>query len=182
MFGYTDLHHSKPNTMKPPKKDGFSLVITHRRFLRNIYSEMNIRIVSRRKQSFRQHLKARRIARKTPPKYGSDQTGNIKTQLERFKPRYSTETYRKAVQRAQQRVYRQMHSIVGALNDRQEQDFKANFRWFPNQLRHEGATKARAKVGLEGAQQVCGHSSKRTTEIYAEQNLELAEDFARECG
>ena len=45
--------------------------------------------------------------------------------------------------------------------------------WHPNQLRHNAATRLRAKYGIETARIILGHASASTTEIYAE------EDFAR---
>jgi site-specific recombinase XerC len=54
-------------------------------------------------------------------------------------------------------------------------------KWRPNQLRHAGATDVRARDGIEAAQQVLGHANVRTTEIYAEPDLKLAEQAARKC-
>ncbi|TWT42663.1 tyrosine-type recombinase/integrase [Botrimarina hoheduenensis] len=44
-------------------------------------------------------------------------------------------------------------------------------QWRPNQLRHTAATEVRARFGLEASQVVLGHSTARTSEIYAEKNL-----------
>jgi len=54
--------------------------------------------------------------------------------------------------------------------------------WHPNQLRHTAATDIREKFGLEHAQVTLGHSRMNVTEIYAEKNLKLAADVAREVG
>jgi integrase len=40
-------------------------------------------------------------------------------------------------------------------------------RWTPYQLRHLAATELRRLAGLDGAQQLLGHSHSATTEIYA---------------
>ncbi len=54
--------------------------------------------------------------------------------------------------------------------------------WSPNQLRHTAATKVRAEFGPEFARAVLGHASLRTTEIYAEIDLEKAVEVARKMG
>ena len=54
--------------------------------------------------------------------------------------------------------------------------------WTPNQLRHSAGTEVRSKFGLEAAQVVLGHSSAKTTEIYAEADFEKAAKVAREIG
>ncbi|MCH8853107.1 MAG: site-specific integrase, partial [Planctomycetes bacterium] len=40
----------------------------------------------------------------------------------------------------------------------------------------------RKQVGLEAAQVHLGHAKANTTEIYAERNLELAREIARQIG
>jgi integrase len=54
--------------------------------------------------------------------------------------------------------------------------------WFPLQLRHSRATEVRKRFGLEGAQVALGHAHAAVTEVYAEKNLELAIQIARETG
>jgi len=54
--------------------------------------------------------------------------------------------------------------------------------WSPNQLRHSGASEIRARFGLEYAQASLGHSSARTTEIYAKVAFEKAAAVAAELG
>jgi integrase len=54
--------------------------------------------------------------------------------------------------------------------------------WHPHQIRHTTATEIREKFGLESARVALGHTSTRTTEIYAERDLKLAEQVARELG
>lgn len=46
--------------------------------------------------------------------------------------------------------------------------------WSPNQLRHTAGTEVRRDVGLDAAQALLGHSSVRTTEIYAANDLDVA--------
>jgi integrase len=54
--------------------------------------------------------------------------------------------------------------------------------WTPNQLRHAGGTEVREKFGLEYAQAVLGHSSAKTTEIYAKASVEKAAKVAKKIG
>jgi len=51
-------------------------------------------------------------------------------------------------------------------------------KWTPNQLRHNFGTDVRAKHGLDAARVLLGHSSKATTEIYAERDLAMARKIA----
>lgn len=93
---------------------------------------------------------ARNAARRTPANHGNGVGSNRRRKPTR-KPsdRYSTLAYSKAIKRA-------------ALKAGVE-------HWTPNQLRHAAATEARAKFGLEVAQQLLGHSLRATTERhYAE--------------
>ena len=54
--------------------------------------------------------------------------------------------------------------------------------WTPNQIRHTAATSIRAEYGIEVTQVVLGHSHVRTTEIYAEKNMDLAIKAAMKIG
>jgi integrase len=54
--------------------------------------------------------------------------------------------------------------------------------WHPNQLRHNFATAARRRFGLEAAQVLLGHSKADVTQVYAERDLSLAVRVAAECG
>ena len=107
----------------------------------------------------------KRRKRKTLNKQGRVQP----SQKDRSKPgavkrnkRYSKDTYGRAIARACEQA--------GVLV------------WTPNQLRHSAGTDVRSKFGLEAAQVVLGHSSAKTTEIYAEADFEKAEQVAREIG
>ena len=46
--------------------------------------------------------------------------------------------------------------------------------WFPHQLRHLAATELRALYGTEAARAILGHSSLKTTEVYAEADEQVA--------
>jgi integrase len=51
-----------------------------------------------------------------------------------------------------------------------------------NRIRHTYATRVRREYGLEAAQVTLGHSTAKTTEIYAERDLALAVQVARQIG
>ncbi len=54
--------------------------------------------------------------------------------------------------------------------------------WFPNQLRHSAATEIRAIFGIEASSTRLGHKSLDVTQVYAERNLKLSRDVARQIG
>jgi integrase len=55
-------------------------------------------------------------------------------------------------------------------------------RWSPNRVRHAAATDIRRQLGIEAAQVVLGHSSLKTSEIYAEKDLTAAIAVASKIG
>jgi integrase len=52
----------------------------------------------------------------------------------------------------------------------------------PNRIRHTFATRVRHEHGLEAAQVLLGHSRADVTQIYAERNLALASEVAKQIG
>ncbi len=62
------------------------------------------------------------------------------------------------------------------------EDHRARHRWSPGQLRHNAATRIRAKFGIEAAQMVLGHSEVSTTQIYAERDSAAVVRIMREVG
>jgi integrase len=54
--------------------------------------------------------------------------------------------------------------------------------WFPNQLRHNAATRVRQRFGLEASRAVLGHETVDTTLIYAEKDRDEAKRVMREVG
>lgn len=79
-----------------------------------------------------------------------------------YSQRYDRTSYRRAIQRAAKRA--------------------GVDQWSPNRLRHSYATVIRKKYGLEAAQVLLGHSKADITQIYAERDLQKAEDIVREVG
>lgn len=58
---------------------------------------------------------------------------------------------------------------------------RANIRvWSPHLLRHDAATRIEARLGVEAATAVCGHSTERITERYIHRNDERAVEAVRE--
>ncbi len=101
--------------------------------------------------------------RKTPANQGN-RAGTNRVANPRRVPKefYTTDSYRKAIQRVCKR--------------------EGIEKWSPNQLRHTAATRIRKDYGLEAAQVVCGHQSANVTQVYAERDLQLALKVAREVG
>jgi integrase len=54
--------------------------------------------------------------------------------------------------------------------------------WFPNQLRHSAGTEIRKLFGIEASSTRLGHKSLDVTLVYAERNLKLSRDVARQTG
>lgn len=75
---------------------------------------------------------------------------------------YTRDSYRRAVQRAAE--------AAGV------------HKWFPNQLRHTAGTEIRKLFGMEASQTRLGHKSLDVTQVYAERNLKLSRDVARQIG
>jgi integrase len=55
-------------------------------------------------------------------------------------------------------------------------------QWHPHQLRHSFATRIRRDFGLEAARLMLGHSSMVVTQVYAEQDRQLAMKIAAKVG
>jgi integrase len=54
--------------------------------------------------------------------------------------------------------------------------------WSPGQLRHNAATEARRRFGLEAAAALLGHELVETTQIYSDTRLALAKEVAAKIG
>jgi integrase len=54
--------------------------------------------------------------------------------------------------------------------------------WHPHQLRHTHATEVRRRFGLEAAQVALGHSQAHIAEVYAERDMTLAANVAKQIG
>ena len=100
--------------------------------------------------------------RKTPVSCGNKPGSNC-TKTPKRKPgeRYTTDSYRRAIQRSCE--------LAGVP------------QWSPNQLRHNAGSKIRKEFGLEAAQIMLGHSKADVTQLYAEVNeqkgIQIASNF-----
>lgn len=80
----------------------------------------------------------------------------------RLQPKYNANSYRQAI------AYAAALAEVPA--------------WKPHQLRHSRGTEVRKRFKAEAARVSLGHSTLSATEIYAEADMELAREVAREMG
>ncbi len=103
-------------------------------------------------------------ARRVVPMSCGDRPGTNRKSDPKTAPgrRYSTDSYRRAIQRA---------------CDKAGLD-----HWSPNQLRHAAATAIRKTYGLEAAQLALGHSEVTTTQVYAERDLTKLVELAKRIG
>jgi integrase len=135
-----------------------------------------------------------RAARKTKVQ-PSQRRRRVRRPQRRPGDRYTVGTYRNAIRRAcdlADRTARQAAedakaTAEGRLSiDVPARLVDANARlvphWHPNQIRHSFATTVRRKHGLEAAQVMLGHAKANMTEVYAEKNLDLAEQIALDVG
>lgn len=104
-------------------------------------------------------LKANRKSKMTPSQAGKKPKGRPKAPLHKH---YPVGSYRQAIRRACKRV-----GIAV---------------WLPNQLRHSRLTEIRSRYGLEASRVVGGHREVGVTQIYAEQDRELARQVMAEVG
>ncbi|VTT99512.1 catalytic phage domain protein : Site-specific recombinase XerD OS=Singulisphaera acidiphila (strain ATCC BAA-1392 / DSM 18658 / VKM B-2454 / MOB10) GN=Sinac_1635 PE=4 SV=1: Phage_integrase [Gemmataceae bacterium] len=103
--------------------------------------------------------KADRKSKVTPSQAARRPTGRAKAPLRSY---YPVGSYRQAIRRACRRA-----GIAV---------------WLPNQLRHSRLTEIRSRYGLEAARVVGGHREVGVTQIYAEQDRELARQVMGEVG
>jgi site-specific recombinase XerD len=148
------------------------------------------------RESERERAQQRRAERQTP--LTPSQTARKKKRSPKRAPneQYTHDSYRRAIHRACDRAFPPPNGLaqtegesrrqwLARLTPKQREElqhWQSAHRWAPNQLRHAAGTAIRSKYGLEAAQVVLGHSKASTTEIYAERDLRLAVQVAREVG
>lgn len=94
---------------------------------------------------------------------------------------YTKDSFNRAITRAALRANPYPEKIVG--NAVAMKEWRKQYCWSPNQLRHNALTLARKLGGLETAQQIAGHAQSKTTEAsYAEIDSDRAIEFARKFG
>ena len=94
------------------------------------------------------------------------------------KEKYTTCSYNRAIDRAITK-YNKDETKAAKKENRQPVVLP---KWSPNQLRHSASTEIREKYGLDHAQAVMGHSSAKTTEIYAKVSFDKAAEVMEEIG
>jgi integrase len=125
---------------------------------------------------------AQHAARKTPLSCGNV-PGSHRVRHKRQRPpgeSYNPRSYHQAVQYGCLKAFPVPEEIVD--DPAAVAKWRAQHRWFPNQLRHSAATEIRKRFGLEAAQTVLGHSKADVTQVYAERDYALAARVAREVG
>jgi integrase len=113
--------------------------------------------------------------------------------------RYTTPSYRRAIERACEIAFGMPAELQGAQRDDKgkrltespaekkkrlllAKEWRHDNVWNPHQLRHTRATVIRKQFGLEAAQVVLGHADCKVTEVYAERDFELAARVMKEIG
>ena len=86
--------------------------------------------------------------------------------------RYDVASYRRRI----------TYGIKKANRQRKREGRQPIPHWSPLQLRHSRATEVRKNFGIEAAQVVLGHVRADVTQIYAERNLGVAIQVAKETG
>lgn len=114
----------------------------------------------------------RRKNRKTPMTPSQAKRKPKKHSRRAKRDRYDTYSYRRAI----------TYGIEQANKKRKEQNQPQVPDWCPLQIRHSRATEVRKQHGLEAAQVALGHKNANITEVYAERNLALAIEIAKESG
>jgi integrase len=86
----------------------------------------------------------------------------------RYRKRYDSATYRRAVRNAIRRVNAAAKEKIP--------------EWTPHQLRHAKGHAVRDRFGIEAAQAVLGHNSIKATQIYSDKRTDLAKLVAEQTG
>lgn len=145
-----------------------------------------------------ERLRRKHAARVTPLSCGNRPGTNRRAEpATRAGERYTTDTYRRAVERACDRAFPPPPPLeprdgetnaawTARLTPRQKEELKAwrkAHRWHPHQLRHTAATEIRRAFGLEAAQLALGHSSAQVTDaVYAERDGSKVAEIMRRVG
>jgi integrase len=124
----------------------------------------------------------RRAARKTPLTPSQKKRTPLPLSKRERPPadRYTPASYRRAIRYG---IRLANKAIDKANKKRPEHKQEPHIpAWTPHQLRHNAATYVRRTFNAEGARVYLGHSHLKTTEIYAERDIELAREIARRMG
>jgi integrase len=118
-------------------------------------------------------------ARSTPMSCGNRPGTNVTASpLRRAGDRYRKDSYARAIARACELAF----PAPEGMKEAARREWIAAHRWSPNQLRHSFATAVRRDHGLDNVQVLLGHSTAKTTEIYAELDIAKGAAVARLIG
>jgi len=104
----------------------------------------------------REQLRANRKSKPTPSQIERTKCANKRKSKRPFGERYTTGSYRVAVQRAQERARKAGVDIP---------------HWFPHQIRHESISEIKARFGMKAARDMAGHAHVKITRGYAHEKL-----------
>ena len=106
--------------------------------------------------------------------------------------RYNIHSYRNAIKRACELAFnmpKELRHISRKVSAEERERLKklasawrAEFCWHPHQLRHTAATLLRREADLDSARVILGHTTLRTTEVYAEMDATKARDIIARVG
>jgi len=113
----------------------------------------------------REKLRDNRQSKPTPSQIKRAKDAKKRKPKHPFGERYTTGSYRTAVQRAQARARKAGVDIP---------------HWFPHQIRHESVSEIKAKFGMEAARDMAGHSNSKITKGYAHEKLERMAEVAKQ--
>jgi len=147
--------------------------------------------------SEKQRRRRQHEGRQTPLSCGNKPGSNRKAKpCRKAGTHYTTDSYRRAIHRACDLAFpappplaqhpdetrRQWRERLTSEQHEKLKRWQTEHRWSPNQLRHTAGTEVRRKFGLEAAQVVLGHASANITQVYAERDLQLAVQVAKQVG
>jgi integrase len=126
------------------------------------------------------------VRRRTPPNQGNRPGTNRRRKPARSPgDQYTTASYRRAIQRACDLAFAMPPALRKPAKSETPEErknrlveakhWRSEHTWSPNQLRHSAATEIRKQFGLEAAQVILGHAAANVTQVYAERDLQRAE-------
>lgn len=119
------------------------------------------------------------LARKTPLSCGNRPGTNRKRRPKRGPgDRYDTPSYRRAISYGCDKAF----PTPDGLDRAAAKVWRREHWWHPHQLRHNAATRLRKEYGLDVAQVVLGHKTLAVTQVYAERDVEAAQQVMLKVG
>lgn len=108
------------------------------------------------------------------------------------KTSYTKDSYNRAIQRGCESAFgmpQELRRISLKLSQEERirlqqlaAEWRTQYCWSPNQLRHTAGTEIREKYGLEAAQVVLGHAKADVTQVYAERDFKRAKEIMLAIG